>query len=272
MKQMPRMNPACHPSRYALVLIAAAMPAQVHANGGTATARPPVAAPPPAEPVTRDWRGFYVGAHVGASRSETDQSDLNNQFLNEPPTQSEVGVSGGLYLGYNYTLSDRLMLGAEFDYSTGVEMDNFFSANAAGTSGQVYDNSFESIMSLRARAGVTSGDSLIYVTGGVAYGDGSFEAYNVNEPLQTSCNNSICAETSDGFLGVVIGGGVEHAFRENIVGRFEVMHYEFESQQADVEDKASGGVPACSTGATDSCTFGFSPSVTQVRVGISYNF
>ncbi|MGI3210767.1 outer membrane protein [Roseovarius tibetensis] len=270
---MPATKPTCRASRYALVLLAAAVPAQVHANGGTATARPPVATPqPPAAPVTRDWSGFYVGAHLGASVSETDQSDLNNQFLNEPPTQSEVGVSGGLYLGYNYTLPDGLVLGAEFDYSTGVEMDNFFSANAAGTSGQVYDNSFESIMSLRARAGLPRGNSLIYITGGVAYGDGTFEAYNVNRPVQTTCDNSICAETSDGFFGLAIGAGVEHAFRENVVGRFEVMHYEFESQQADVEDKASGGIPACSTGATDSCTFGFSPSVTQVRVGISYNF
>jgi outer membrane immunogenic protein len=217
-----------------------------------------------------DWSGFYLGGFVGGMALSVNQSDLTNTFLNDPPSQSDIGAVGGVYLGYNYALGERAIIGAELDYSTGVGIDEFVSSNAAGTTGQKYTNDIQSIMSIRARAGITAGDSMMYVTGGYASAQGKFEALSINRNTgATSCANSTCASVDEKFDGLVIGAGAEHAIRENIILRFEIMHYAFQDIDAAVE---TAGLPACAGGPTGVCNFNFDPSMTQIRVGVSFSF
>ena len=121
------------------------------------------------------------------------------------------------------------------------------------------------------RAGIQSGNALLYVLGGYAMGSGVFETYAVDSGSGlTSCTTSTCASISEDTNGVVIGAGVDWAFRENWIGRFEVQHMTFSDVDAPVLN--ASGDPGCSSGTTALCSVFFTPSVTSARLGIMYKF
>ena len=99
------------------------------------------------------------------------------------------------------------------------------------------NNARESVIAIKGRAGIQSGNALLYVLGGYAMGSGVFETYAVDSGSGlTSCTTSTCASISEDTNGVVIGAGVDWAFRENWIGRFEVQHMTFSDVDAPVLD------------------------------------
>lgn len=224
-----------------------------------------------AQDFDQNWEGFYGGVHLDMSVFTTDNADLNNQFNSNAPEQSEFLAHGGLSFGYNWQLAGGLILGGEFDYTSAMTIEEFISSNAASTTGTQVNNALDSVMSIRARAGVQNGNVLTFLTGGMASAASNFETYQVDTGGgQTSCANSTCSETTETLTGVTIGAGVEYAFKENLIGRFEVQHYAFDDVSAPVEN--ASGAPACSGGATGLCSVIYSPSATSVRVGFIYKF
>lgn len=223
------------------------------------------------EEFTQVWEGFYAGLHLDATNFTTDNADLNNQFNSNAPEQSALVASGGLTFGYNWELEDGFILGLEFDYTSELRIEEFVSSNVAETTGTQVNNVLESIVSIRGRAGVQSGNVLGYVSGGIASGASLFETYQVNTGGgQTSCSNSTCAETKEAVIGVSIAAGTEYAFREDIIGRLEVQHYSFDDVSAPVLD--ASGDAACASGATDLCSVIYSPSATAVKLSVIYKF
>lgn len=224
-----------------------------------------------AQDFTQDWEGFYAGVHLDGTVFSNTISDLNNQFNSNSPEISVLDFQGGVTGGYNYMLEGNLLVGAELDYTSSIAIDEFFSSNEAETTGTQYTHDLESILSLRGRAGVVNGNTLSFMTLGVAQGTTNFETFEVDTgSASDECDVSNCASSTDDLLGLTVGFGMEWAFRENISARFDVQHYAFESVQAPVVNAA--GDPACSEGETDLCTVGYAPSTTSIRVGISYHF
>jgi len=222
-----------------------------------------------AQDFQQDWEGFYAGAKLDLSMYTVTADDPNNQFLNDIPNETSFITHGGIMGGYNYALENNLIVGAEFQYTSELAYDEFFTSNEAETTGLEFDWRLEGITSLRARAGFIQGNALPFLSVGVASATANFETYIVDTGGGlTDCDNSTCASLKEDLVGMTIGGGIDWAFRENIVGRVEVQHYMFQSVEEQILDAA--GEAACLE--IDQCTVGYSPEVTSISIGVSYMF
>ena len=86
-------------------------------------ARPVYKAPPPA-PVSYDWTGFYIGAHVGGAWTDTNwfyACSATNLLIASPCNLEQGGHSASSWLaggqvGFNYQVG-RFVWGIEADFS-----------------------------------------------------------------------------------------------------------------------------------------------------------
>lgn len=164
-----------------------------------------------------DWSGFYAGVNVGVGipDSPTDTTVINptpvpNVLFTTTTTSNRAGVVGGAQAGYNKVVLPWLLLGAEADiqgadlrgskqifYPVGVQGPGSFAAHST---------SLNWFGTLRARGGVlVAPETLIYATGGLAYGE-----VRVNQTafslLGGNTTNSSVSEIKAGWTA---GGGVE---------------------------------------------------------------
>ncbi|MCW2272464.1 outer membrane beta-barrel protein [Rhodoblastus acidophilus] len=138
------------------------------------------------------WTGFYVGVEGGASFLSTNASGFatNNQT---------AGLIGGV-VGYNYEFPNRFVLGLEGDAGGVIGAKKTY-ANPVFTTDSSY------FADIRGRIGYAIADrALLFAAGGVAFGDTTF--------------NSV----SQGRVGWTVGGGVDYAFTNNLIGRVEYRY------------------------------------------------
>jgi outer membrane immunogenic protein len=189
------------------------------------------AAPPPVfTPVpVFTWTGFYVGVNAGYgfdanSRNTTNYALPAGSLINSPGTAGIVsvnnrsnndGFSGGAQIGYNYqfTPGSGVVIGFEADAqyvdfarranatqnyaftgSTGIA---FFPPRAfVATSG----NGLDYFGTVRGRLGYAFDRTLVYGTGGFAYGSGSEDQNFAGSSFRNSFRT-----------GYAVGGGIEYA-------------------------------------------------------------
>lgn len=222
-----------------------------------------------AQDFQQDWEGFYAGAKLDLSMYTVTAEDPNNSFLNDIPTETSFVTHGGIMGGYNYLLENNLVVGAEFQYTSELAYDDFFTSNEAETTGLEFDWRIEGITTLRGRAGFVQGNALPFISLGIANATANMETYEVDTGnAQTNCDNSTCSALKEDLLGMTIGGGIDWAFRENFVGRVEVQHYMFQSVEEQILN--SDGNSFCND--TDQCTVGYTPEITTISIGVSYMF
>ena len=166
-----------------------------------------------------NWAGPYLGVHggygftkLGGTYDEIGDlpSNLQDQKLN--------GFVGGVQGGWNWT-SGALVLGVEGDYSASNQRFSFIDADADNQKGRI-----STLASIRARAGLSTGNAMVYVTGGLAYGRASFEA--IESPVDRG-KRDVSA------VGTVLGGGIEWMVAPNVSMRGEYLHYRF-NKKADI--------------------------------------
>jgi outer membrane immunogenic protein len=199
-----------------------------------------LAAPFPVLAQSSDWTGPYVGGRLGYTSQPEDKdetvlfdTDLDGGFGDTINTASGAnafprGFCGGaarsatanrcsdrdgtewaVHAGYDYQLGSSLVVGlvAEYGRSTIVDSVTAFSVTPAfyTLTRRLRDNA-----SLRARAGFALGDTLVYGTGGVAYG-------KIRHSFTTSNMINTVTESGGGqdSWGYRYGGGVEHRFAGN---------------------------------------------------------
>lgn len=224
-----------------------------------------------AQEFEQEWHGFYAGIHADVSMFDVDMADLNNQFNSNAPKLAGIFPHGGVSAGYNYLFRDKLILGAEIDYTSRTEIIRFISSNATGSAGTQINTALEGIISARFRAGLQHQNAMAYLTGGYSSATPKFETFQVDTSGgKVSCTTSKCASTNEPLQGISLGAGLEYAFWENVLARFEVQHYLFDELSVPVLD--SLGASACGGGETDLCAMNYSPSVTSLRLGVSYKF
>ncbi|MEH6725946.1 MAG: hypothetical protein V7703_07275 [Hyphomicrobiales bacterium] len=162
---------------------------------------------------TRDWSGFYAGLAVSGVASEASMDAIDFWEDNEydsrdsyPLKQLALGAGGGVYAGYNMQ-RENLVYGLE------ATLDIFSAQSTSGI--EVVDdysygefvNRTRWVGSARGRFGLAQANTLLYLAGGVAFGEveagiRAFEKYTK-------------ATTNDVYLGVVGGLGVEQAVKMN---------------------------------------------------------
>jgi outer membrane immunogenic protein len=191
-----------------------------------------------------DWTGLYAGIHGGIA-SYNNKGQVGNDALPPDPSSdysfSAIAPIVGAHAGVNVQ-SGMFVGGIEADVD-GVFLDKkhrFVNAGYLSSNGHDYDQGLKASWqaSLRARAGIASGRTLFYGTGGVAVG--GFESqsihYNPNNSLAELRNPYSKTRT-----GYTVGLGLEHAYTNNFTVKLEYRYTDF----GKVTNVTSGG--ACGT-------------------------
>ncbi|KIU36409.1 porin [Methylobacterium radiotolerans] len=178
------------------------------------------AAPPPVfTPVpVFTWTGAYFGINAGYAFDASSRT--NNTFAVPFPyaapgtvasfrDRSQDGFSGGAQIGYNWQITpgSGVVIGFEADaqyLDFGRNRNNAFISGAVAPGYYVTDprglSSLDFFGTVRGRLGYAFDRTLVYATGGFAYGSGSadrsFGGYAGNDSFRT---------------GYAVGGGVEYA-------------------------------------------------------------
>lgn len=163
-----------------------------------------LAAPAAAEP----FNGPFVGAQVGWSQH--DAGAPTTPLGDLPIDGSKDAATGGVYAGYDAKLGSNFVVGAE----AGVQ----FSKNdelSANTDAARFTLDPKRSIDLTARAGYLAGDNtLLYARGG-------YTNARVASSVQDVSGITRVNENRDGWL---VGGGVEHAFTDNLSARAEYRY------------------------------------------------
>lgn len=252
-------------------MFAAAAAAAAASSHSAMAADLPAKAGPMAAPVP-SWEGLYVGGSIGASWLNSVGDDSGNGFAlpsgygtipgGQRTTSTAVGGIGGLDIGYNW--QDR-------NFVYGLEADISWLANAKATStGHLGTSAYyaasktsrvNDLATFRGRFGFDFDGTMPYVTFGIAEGQIK-NSYRFTASGYGGGLSSFSSHTS--FQpGVVLGGGIEHAFTNHWTLRGELLWIGFKT------DSFSPAGPAgyASTGAV-----AFTNSLVLGRIGLNYKF
>jgi outer membrane immunogenic protein len=204
----------------------------------------PVYTPPP-----NTWAGFYVGVNGGYAWDAGGGSSTLSNGDHFSRAQPEGGFGGG-QVGYNFQYG-HIVFGFETDFQGGDISDSASGTTAAGLGAQS-SQSVDWFGTARGRLGYAFDRTLVYFTGGFAYGD-------VNQSAQFS--NGVDLKRNDIQTGYVLGGGVEYKISSAWSLKGEYQYIDLGN------DKLSGldaGAPVeANHGATNLQT---------VRLGLNYHF
>lgn len=144
----------------------------------------------PVQPVAYDWTGLYVGVQGGYAFGDSDNG-----------VSPEGALVGGT-VGYNHQFG-QFVAGIEADLSYSDIEDTYNFDTVAGPASSSLELDY--LATVRGRLGYAWDRTLIYATGGVAFGDVTVDVSN------PAGDNS----EEDTAVGYVLGAGVEYAFTDN---------------------------------------------------------
>ncbi len=215
------------------------------------------------------WSGFYFGGTVGGGMASLPVTDMDDfEGLLNGPTLKSPGWVGGVHASYNWQFAPSFLFGLEGDFNwSSFKASNTTCFGLCGNDGDplVASSQLDHFSSFRARFGLTSDRTLLYVTAGPAYGHikaslAELECSNCNNPGSAR----FLASDSSNHWGVAVGAGVEYALSENWILRGEYMHLDFSAKSFlwanGTEQLDPGTVARASSTATADIA----------RVGVSY--
>ncbi|QND50596.1 porin family protein (plasmid) [Phyllobacterium sp. 628] len=216
---------------------------------GSAYAADAVSEAPPEAVFTEPaftWTGFYAGVNAGYGFAGDDKVGLRTfgRYLGDVDKLENSGFFGGGQIGYNYQMNN-FVLGLEADFQGGDVNDDFttrFLGSDVHASSKI--NWFGT---LRPRLGYAWDRTMIYGTGGLAYG-------NVKYKVDVDGVNYI--DESKTRAGWVAGAGVEHAFTDHLTAKLEYQYINLGSRKI--------GDDILTTEATS--------DFHTVRIGLNYKF
>lgn len=227
------------------------------------------------------WTGCYIGGNGGYgwgsnSASLRPSSDPASQAFWNPafnagaaPSTFSYTTTGGIaggQIGCNYQVNSFVVgLEADLDWANITGSQTINTSGVPGfvpgffSSGQTLDW----LGTVRGRLGFTPADRwLVYVTGGLAYGQTS---YNLNFAFPGS-NDFHTISASNTNAGWTVGGGVEWAFWNNWTVKAEYLYVDLGNQT--FTSVPSGRAPNLATTLTET----FQNRTNIVRVGVNYRF
>ena len=229
------------------VLLAAAL---IASTTSIALAADPVLEEP--VPVAVDegfsWTGPYIGAHIGYGFGETD-ADLTLGGVPIAGTEEDYdidGLFGGVQAGYNYQIN-QLVLGVETDFSLADINGDSDGFGGAGAAASFFDTNVDWFGTVRGRVGFAVDRTMIYGTGGFAYG----------RVENTFTSPAAIVSEDDTQTGWTAGAGVEHAFTDNLTAKIEYLF-------VDLNDESLSVGPGLSAD--------FDNSFHTVKLGFNYKF
>jgi outer membrane immunogenic protein len=251
--------------------------AVVTLGAGAASAADIAVAPaykaPPPRPACAQFRGFYVGAHVGAiyydhtwSDRDAWTSELSDDLQRSNIRSDKSGFIGGVAGGYNWQ-NNCTLFGLQADYGwtrTTVNVLETDSDVGIDLDSLTVQSKLKGFGTLRARTGVVVDNLLLYVTGGLAYG--TFDRTYSQVDLNTPGTETFASRKSK--WGWTAGFGTEWAIWGNWSIQSEVLYARFERDETSFLCTA-----AITCGAPGEVKrFEHQDSVWTTRIGINYRF
>jgi outer membrane immunogenic protein len=172
---------------------------------GAQAADMPIKAPRYVEPAA-NWAGWYIGAHAGAAWQQTSANILEEGESPFGSTFSKTGFIGGGQIGYNWQ-HGNFVFGLEGDISGLTGKNSLFTFDSGkDPSAYGFSSQIRWLSTVRTRFGLAVGDTMVYATGGVAFGGvknfQSIAEFGTYSQSKTK-------------VGWAIGGGVEHMLSRN---------------------------------------------------------
>jgi outer membrane immunogenic protein len=171
---------------------------------------PSRSAPPVFTPIpVYNWSGFYVGVNAGIGWSNGGNVTISDPVLGAQSigVNSRSGFVGGGQIGYNFQ-AGPFVYGLETDIQY-ANIGGSVNWGPYGRLGVSSGSSGEYFGTLRARAGYAIDRTLLYLTGGLAYG---------------GLNSSPLGGNATSNVGYALGGGVEYAFTQNWTAKVEALY------------------------------------------------
>jgi outer membrane immunogenic protein len=223
--------------------------------GSTARAQVPLSGPV--------WAGGYIGIQGGIAGHEAFFNDSDGFTVDGSLfDQKKTGATGGGLLGYNLQ-HGTFVYGIEGDWSwTGARTARDFVVNFGRASAS---SSFDVdwLATLRGRAGLAFDSTLVYVTGGVAFGHVK-DSFEVKNATSTGLASFTQNKTQVGWTA---GVGVEHMFSRHWTARAEFRYVDL--GKTDVACASATNFNQCVAGGYRG---DFSNTLKLGLVGLAYKF
>ncbi len=207
------------------------------------------------------WSGFYAGLQLGAGSQKSRFEDNNaTRIWSTPEDRSSTTTVPGIQLGFNW-VHDSLLLGLEADFNGSTAKNSATLADDPCPSCAIasVESKISWFSTLRARAGFLAGpNSLLYVTGGVAYAKQKFQV-----SLSDGTNSASAEPTSGTINGSVFGAGVEHKLSPRTSLRAEYLAVKLDRQDTSLTSATFGFTDA---------KYSVTTSMSLLRVGVNWAF
>ena len=255
----------------------------------TALAAPAFAADMPAKaPVYKapmmapayNWTGWYAGVNAGFGWQANNAVAFSPANANTvvfftggavPGSVSTGNSGGGVFggqIGYNWQWTPNWVAGVEADLDwAGLKGSGAVNTTAIGFASftTTAERKLTAFGSLRARFGYAFDSTLVYATGGLAFGDTTLNTSIVSPFACGPAGLCATASSSQWRAGWTAGGGVEWAFMQAWRVKAEYLYYDLGSRSQNQFDPLDGfPVPVFTSSAK------FNGSI--VRAGLNYRF
>jgi outer membrane immunogenic protein len=177
---------------------------------------------PVVAPVLFSWTGCYVGGQVGyAWGRDSDNEVFTATGAASPFSPASAatpnGAKVGGYLGCNYQ-TGAFVFGVEGDGEwANLKASTTFSNTGAAP--DFYNTKVDAQGSFRGRIGYAFDRVLLYATGGVAFA-------NIDQQDVVGATG-VFTDNSTTRTGWTVGGGLDYAFTNNLIGRVEYRYADF---------------------------------------------
>ena len=214
--------------------------------------------------------GFFVGGHVAWNDYKSSRNDYDHfvSITSTPAgyTEADDSFGGGLGAGYNFQTRGKCsMWGVEADFSwSRMRTTSVIDPNHIGAAGDDFRirSTADWIATLRTRGGIVVDNTLLYLTGGIAFAD-----------IKTLFRHNHIASTnelafSESQIGMVAGAGLEVALTERISLKSEVLYVNF----GDWRRTGTGSVAHFGAPPSNAFSFSGSDEVWSSRTAINVRF
>ena len=199
-------------------------------------------------PAASSWTGWYIGANVGAAWQNMNANVLINPYHTHVDGSSFIG---GGQLGYNWQHGNSVF-GIEGDIS-GLSNGPSWSSPTGSQKGISTHTNW--LSTIRGRMGLAVGDTMAYVTAGIAFG-GVHNHYN-------GCDGDCSKSSTKTKTGWAVGGGIEHMWDAHWTVGIEALFVDLGKSTAGPDDPGNTN-PAKNTTFTNQLVIG--------RAKLNYKF